>query len=92
MEHEFSLLVAGTVDFSLLEVVVGGEGSVHHVLVLVRVVGVVAVVGGGLGVILFGVLGVHFPMSGALWALAPFSSCITEGAATPEDVGERGSI
>ena len=40
------------------------------------------------GAVLVGVLGVHFSMFGALWALAPFISCVAEGATTPEVVGE----
>ena len=46
----------------------------------------------GVGVVLFGVLDVHFSLFGALWALAPFISCITEGAATTGGVGEMGGM
>jgi hypothetical protein len=65
-----------------------GEGPVHHVLVLVAVaVGI----GVGGGAVLVGVLGVHFlhfSTFGALWALAPFISCVAGGAFTPGFVGE----
>ena len=64
----------------IVEVCSRGEGPVHHVLVLVAVA-VGLEVGGG--AVLVGVVGVHFSMFGALWALAPFSSCVAEGATTP---------
>ena len=35
-----------------------------------------------------GVPGVHSSMFGALWALAPFISCIAEGAVTTKAVSE----